>query len=693
MGSRDVRRDDTTGESNRGRVRREGGEPSESSSDDEWVLEGTTTHDVEAGFGRRALAGRGASTSGTRSTDAHTASSTRETHGARSREWLGGSRGKRVATKDELTPILKPSRFTVMTSEHDLGTNSSDDDVYDTSALPTPRAPKTRARVVLGATLVLGTACVLAASLVTAGSNHADIADAVRNFPTKFSSARQTPALMRRRRQQANSLDFMQTKPAPLAWSTAWTRTSAFHSDSATTQHRVWGKESEGDGDKNGNDTPNSNAFQSDESVPTAARAGLHVLGALGGDSGGAAGGAAGGTTDGRLKTPTKNTGDAERRAGAITPIRETPLLGRTFSAGDGRDETLETYETSSLLEMDDLFFPALGDGVPEPSVDKQSDETGERTPNPEVTQDGRKYLIGLTTSAGFGDQFKRISTYAAMARELNRTLVVWPVFASPHYDLGGGLGDATRTKKPLLFDDYVRISGDGATDTVDRLISWKDVSLPQRVKDFPQLFPDECLTSNIGDVDVQFLTSADLTKAVVARGGEYKSYETIVAELRKMEIESSLSSPQKRKETLCIASTFGDADYNKARHGETANAWRSLDFRPLGRFHHWWANAVDSMALNVVTSKGGSGGKASGGLNLETDGAARDATEGGNTPQDDTEGVNTQTSYRPTPPAFKISDRYTALHWRRGDKCGVRSKRYGRTPGFPESGGTAFHR
>ena len=165
----------------------------------------------------------------------------------------------------------------------------------------------------------LGTACVLAASLVTAGSNHADIADAVRNFPTKFSSARQTPALMRRRRQQANSLDFMQTKPAPLAWSTAWTRTSAFHSDSATTQHRVWGKESEGDGDKNGNDTPNSNAFQSDESVPTAARAGLHVLGALGGDSGGAAGGAAGGTTDGRLKTPTKNTGDAERRAGAAS--------------------------------------------------------------------------------------------------------------------------------------------------------------------------------------------------------------------------------------------------------------------------------------------------------------------------------------------------------------------------------------
>ena len=72
------------------------------------------------------------------------------------------------------------------------------------------------------------------------------------------------------------------------------------------------------------------------------------------------------------------------------------------------------------------------------------------------------------------------------------------------------------------------------------------------------------------------------------------------------MEIESSLSSPQKRKETLCVASTFGDADYNKARHGETANAWRSLDFRPLGRFHHWWANAVDSMALNVVPSKGG---------------------------------------------------------------------------------------
>ena len=46
-------------------------------------------------------------------------------------------------------------------------------------------------------------------------------------------------------------------------------------------------------------------------------------------------------------------------------------------------------------------------------------------------------YLVGLTTSAGFGDQFKRLSTYASMARELDRTLVLWPVWTSPHYDLG----------------------------------------------------------------------------------------------------------------------------------------------------------------------------------------------------------------------------------------------------------------
>jgi hypothetical protein len=73
-------------------------------------------------------------------------------------------------------------------------------------------------------------------------------------------------------------------------------------------------------------------------------------------------------------------------------------------------------------------------------------------TPTNAASSINAKYLIGLTTSAGFGDQFQRIATYAAMARDLNRTLVLWPLFTSPHYRLDGGQG-------PLKFSDYVQVN------------------------------------------------------------------------------------------------------------------------------------------------------------------------------------------------------------------------------------------
>ena len=294
------------------------------------------------------------------------------------------------------------------------------------------------------------------------------------------------------------------------------------------------------------------------------------------------------------------------------------------------------------------------------------------------------------------------------MARELNRTLVMWPVFTSPHYDLDGSGPDA---RGPLFFDEYVRIGGDGVTDSPNRLVSYRDPSLPRRVRDFPLSHPNSCVTSNGERVDVQFPVSADLSRAVVAKAGTASSYEEQVRALRRMG-----DSPDGHEiETLCVASTFGNADYNKARHGETALAWKSLDFRPVGRFHHWWANAVDNMVLafgpkreagigiddgrvpsagrstkrlapraldraldGAATAAGAGGGAArAAAIEKRSSDASSSANPGriGDAAADDRDGSSSSVFSR-TEPSFRVTSKYTALHWRRGDKCGRKSKR-----------------
>jgi hypothetical protein len=125
--------------------------------------------------------------------------------------------------------------------------------------------------------------------------------------------------------------------------------------------------------------------------------------------------------------------------------------------------------------------------------------------------------------------------------------------------------------------------------------------------------------------------------------------------------------------ETLCVASTFGNADYNKARHGETALAWKSLDFRPVGRFHHWWANAVDNMVLAFRTKKEAETGDS------ERDSESNVRNRIGDAAADDGDGLASSSKksvFSRTEPSFRVTSKYTALHWRRGDKCGKKSKR-----------------
>jgi hypothetical protein len=282
------------------------------------------------------------------------------------------------------------------------------------------------------------------------------------------------------------------------------------------------------------------------------------------------------------------------------------------------------------------------------------------------------RYLVGLTTSAGFGDQFKRVSTYAAMARDLNRTLVLMPVFTSPHYALSdeesgdGGPG-------ALHFEDYVRIAGERSTDAPGRVVAYRDA--PARVRRFARRYPNRCLTSNDRPNPVQFLASANLDEAVVAPPGEFSTYEELVRKMRSPETRDS--------ETLCLASTFSESDYNKASHNEDARAWKSLDFRPRGRFENYWAHAVNAMA-RTAREKDEAGRRA---ISAEAAEAGTGTPEAGTgTPEAGTgTGTGTPSSegppkrfgaFEPLPPKFAPTSAYSALHWRRGDKCGTPSKR-----------------
>ena len=84
-------------------------------------------------------------------------------------------------------------------------------------------------------------------------------------------------------------------------------------------------------------------------------------------------------------------------------------------------------------------------------------------------------------------------------------------MFSSPHYR------DLIKPGAPLRFEDYLDLPNDpdGAPSSV---VAWVDA--PEHVQSFPLNHPKRCETSNDLPNPVQFLTSTDQSKAVVARWG-----------------------------------------------------------------------------------------------------------------------------------------------------------------------------
>ena len=302
------------------------------------------------------------------------------------------------------------------------------------------------------------------------------------------------------------------------------------------------------------------------------------------------------------------------------------------------------------------------------PLGSNDANEDGSRGPlrAPSSTFEPRRngYLVGLTTSAGFGDQFKRLSTYASMARELDRTLVLWPVWTSPHYDLDGGRESSLG---PLRFSDYVMVQDGDATDVANRVVRYEDA--PAQVRDFPRRHRKACVTSNNLGNPVQFLTSANLSEAIVAEpdGDAFKSFEALRDDLRR----HARRGPEPL-ETVCLAATFSPRDYNNPRHAETANAWAGLDFKPKARYHKLWSNAVNAMAIDA--------------------GAPGDGLAAGL-------GEDPEKTFKERVPEFpmQVTGKYAALHWRRGDKCGKsvgvqRTRREGPNGGFRNGENSQAH-
>ena len=679
MGARGDRRGDARGGSRRDRRRERPvatRDPHESS--DEWTEEeGDVSPDVEAGGALARDGSRDASSSG----GPWRGDATRE-RASRHASWSVPIRAACDGDRGELEPILKKTsrdgkRRRSSRRRGALPSFTETDDEYEAELDGTSEARgrhKMRARVVLGATLVLGLACATGITVTSAAAHRDRIAERVATFPKRFSSeAAGGPALRFPKR----------TKGSAQA-------TSFSAHDAVSRLSGVGGLRGAKSSAAAEEETPPSPAaaaaafgseasfsdFRGTASAPTAGRAGLFLSPAR------FETGARGGETS---STSSQGAVEPSAMASALSRLREVPLLGRflaveanaepspredaedvartsshTFGGLSPNEHEIRSTSSYARDGLDDLFFPALGDGT----FDGSNSASNER----ENDETGRKYLIGLTTSAGFGDQFKRVSTYAAMARELNRTLVVWPVFTSPHYDLDG---PGPNARGPLFFEEYVRIAGDGATDDPNRLVSYRDPSLPRRVRDFPLHSPEACVTSNGEAVDVQFPVSADLSRAVIAKAKKASSYEEQVRALRRL---GDGGDGGAAAETLCVASTFGDADYNKARHGETALAWKSLDFRPVGRFHHWWANAVDNMVL-VAAARRSRENAGAGTRKKFAPGSNLGATESATDDDDDAKRLSSSVSSR-TEPSFRVTSAYTALHWRRGDKCGRKSKR-----------------
>ena len=229
----------------------------------------------------------------------------------------------------------------------------------------------------------------------------------------------------------------------------------------------------------------------------------------------------------------------------------------------------IPTSPKPGFLEAKAEDLSPLGEQQQRPGPDRSKPATTPRDahapkhPPPNTFEPRRNgYLVGLTTSAGFGDQFKRLSTYASMARELDRTLVLWPVWTSPHYDLGpdSALG-------PLHFSDYVQVYDGDASDVPNRVVRYEDA--PVQVRDFARSHPRACVTSNNLGNDVQFLTSANLSDAIVAPpdGTDFRSFETLRDGFKK----HAAHGPEPR-DTVCLAATFSPQDYNNPRHAETVS-------------------------------------------------------------------------------------------------------------------------
>ena len=300
--------------------------------------------------------------------------------------------------------------------------------------------------------------------------------------------------------------------------------------------------------------------------------------------------------------------------------------------------------EAASRLANVRLDFAALGDSNAD--VDSNADSNVERRLErrasatiPRGSDDERRFRGSVQTGV-----YVRLDG----ARSRSRARVVARVHVP-------ALRARRRGRGPALFEDYVRITGEGATDAEGRVVSYRDA--PTRVRDFPRLHPGACATSNDNPNPVQFLTSRNLSDAVVAPAGKRQSYEALVRAMR----------DDADEETVCVAATFSARDYDTPSHGEDAAAWRALDFRPKGKFEHYWANAVDSLRAEAARGK----------ERREMGMMGRGEGEGDATPRNvprNPRNVPRNNPTPPTPPTFRVTPAYTALHWRRGDKCGRKS-------------------
>ena len=549
------------------------------SEGDEWVLEGASDSDVESGGWCARREGR---------------------DGARGR--LPPRRG---ASRGELEPILKPSRFAAYGDADRPAPPARFDEEADAFLARRSARSRTSILAAIAALAVLAVACVTLATTTTRASDEFARSDDERATLSGHARAVDPAKALRHHQHHQHPLHIARHHARQHRQSRPHASSRIRSDATELAVEEVFGEFA----------PYRADTVHRDETPLDAFRA----------------------SSRHRQATTLKELAAAAAKAGLIIPEMGT-FPDDASTNGDS------AVDAASRLANVRLDFAALGDSNAD--VDSNVDSNADSNAAPR-----RRYLVGLTTSAGFGDQFKRVSTYASMARDLDRALVLWPVFTSPHYALDG------EGEGPLFFEDYVRITGEGATDAEGRVVSYRDA--PARVRDFPRLHPGACAMSNDNPNPVQFLTSRNLSNAVVAPAGKRQSYEALVRAMR----------DDADEETVCVAATFSARDYDTPSHGEDAAAWRALDFRPKGKFEHYWANAVDSLRAEAARGK----------ERREMGMMGRGEGEGDATPRNvprNPRNVPRNNPTPPTPPTFRVTPAYTALHWRRGDKCGRKSKR-----------------